>query len=186
MPATAFAGGRYSPASTPRSSRRKKPSLVPAMMRPKPTGSRRSACGRQRRHQRSGCSAICNPGEDLPKRQDLPRSVFQLRYAGVVAPDDGVITSARTATPPEPSRRRDRNSSRMIRQGHLEWRGELTAPAAGAGALGQQITLDLPDGTPCGRPREQAAPAMDERSRLGRGLCRYRRSRQPRTRGPCS
>src|SRR3546814_9522860 len=36
---------------------------------------------------------------------------------------------------------------RLIRQGRLEWRGELTAPQLARVISGQQITLDLPDGT---------------------------------------
>jgi len=90
---------------------------------------------------------------------------LQLRYTSVVAPDDGVI-SARTATlgAVAPA---GQEFFRMIRQGRLEWRGELTAPQLARVRSGQQITLDLPDGTRAAARVRQAAPAMDERSRLG-------------------
>jgi len=90
---------------------------------------------------------------------------LQLRYTSVVAPDDGVI-SARTATlgAVAPA---GQEFFRLIRQGRLEWRGELTAPQLARVRSGQQITLDLPDGTRATARVRQAAPAVDERSRLG-------------------
>jgi RND family efflux transporter MFP subunit len=90
---------------------------------------------------------------------------LQLRYTSVVAPDDGVI-SARTATlgAVAPA---GQEFFRLIRQGRLEWRGELTAPQLARVRSGQQITLDLPDGSRATARVRQAAPAVDERSRLG-------------------
>lgn len=90
---------------------------------------------------------------------------LQLRYTSVVAPDDGVI-SARTATlgAVVPA---GQEFFRLIRQGRLEWRGELTAPQLARVNSGQQITLDLPDGTQATARVRQTAPILDERSRLG-------------------
>lgn len=90
---------------------------------------------------------------------------LQLRYTSVVAPDDGVI-SARTATlgAVAPA---GQEFFRLIRQGRLEWRGELTAPQLARVISGQQITLDLPDGTHATARVRQTAPSLDERSRLG-------------------
>lgn len=90
---------------------------------------------------------------------------LQLRYTSVVAPDDGII-SARTATlgAVAPA---GQEFFRLIRQGRLEWRGELTAPQLARVRSGQQILLDLPDGTRATARVRQTAPAVDERSRLG-------------------
>lgn len=84
---------------------------------------------------------------------------LQLRYTSVVAPDDGVI-SARTATlgAVAPA---GQEFFRLIRQGRLEWRGELTAPQLVRVRPGQQITLDLPDGARATGRVRQAAPAVD-------------------------
>lgn len=90
---------------------------------------------------------------------------LQLRYTSVVAPDDGVI-SARTATlgAVAPA---GQEFFRLIRQGRLEWRGELTAAQLARVIPGQLIMLDLPDGTRCAATVRQTAPILDERSRLG-------------------
>ncbi|MHA4837702.1 efflux RND transporter periplasmic adaptor subunit [Sphingopyxis sp. MSC1_008] len=90
---------------------------------------------------------------------------LQLRYTSVVAPDDGII-SARTATlgAVAPA---GQEFFRLIRQGRLEWRGELTAPQLARVRSGQQILLDLPDGTRATARVRQTAPAVDDRSRLG-------------------
>src|SRR3546814_596694 len=90
---------------------------------------------------------------------------LQLRYTSVVAPDDGVI-SARTATlgAVAPA---GQEFFRLIRQGRLEWRGELTAPQLARVISGQQIALVLPDGTHATARVRQTAPSLDERSRLG-------------------
>nr|WP_166941871.1 efflux RND transporter periplasmic adaptor subunit [Sphingopyxis panaciterrae] len=90
---------------------------------------------------------------------------LQLRYTSVVAPDDGVI-SARTATlgAVVPA---GQEFFRLIRQGRLEWRGELTAPQLARVRAGQQIMIDLPDGSRTTARVRQTAPAVDERSRLG-------------------
>ncbi len=90
---------------------------------------------------------------------------LQLRYTSVVAPDDGVI-SARTATlgAVAPA---GQEFFRLIRQGRLEWRGELTASQLARVISGQPITLELPDGTHSAATVRQTAPILDERSRLG-------------------
>lgn len=90
---------------------------------------------------------------------------LQLRYTSVVAPDDGVI-SARTATlgAVVPA---GQEFFRLIRQGRLEWRGELTAPQLARVNARQQIMLDLPDGTHATARVRQTGPILDERSRLG-------------------
>ena len=90
---------------------------------------------------------------------------LQLRYADVVAPDDGVI-SARTATLGAviPI---GQELFRMIRQGRLEWRGELTPAQLSQMAVGQPISLTLPDGSTARASVRQLAPALAAESRLG-------------------
>jgi len=90
---------------------------------------------------------------------------LQLRYADVVAPDDGVISS-RTATlgAVMPV---GQELFRMIRQNRLEWRGELTAAQIVHIAVGQRIALTLPDGTAAVATVRQTAPSLDSQSRLG-------------------
>lgn len=95
----------------------------------------------------------------------LAAKQLQLRYTDVVAPDDGVI-SARTATlgAVVPV---GQELFRMIRQGRLEWRGELTAAQLSHVATGQRITLTLPDGSSAIARVRQLAPSLNTQSRLG-------------------
>uniref|UniRef100_UPI0025DF39A9 efflux RND transporter periplasmic adaptor subunit n=1 Tax=uncultured Caulobacter sp. TaxID=158749 RepID=UPI0025DF39A9 len=90
---------------------------------------------------------------------------LELRYTAVLAPDDGVIT-ARSATlgAVAPA---GQELFRMIRRNRLEWRGELTAEQLRDVAVGQFVTLSLPDGTRDGAVVRRLGPAMDAPSRLG-------------------
>ena len=98
-------------------------------------------------------------------KAQLDANKLQLRYADVVAPDDGVI-SARTATlgAVVPV---GQELFRLIRQNRLEWRGELTATQLAQITEGQQISLGLPDGTSATATVRQTAPSLDGTSRLG-------------------
>jgi len=95
----------------------------------------------------------------------LQSKQLQLRYTEVVAPDAGVI-SARTATlgAVVPV---GQELFRLIRQNRLEWRGELTASQIVKIAVGQTITLTLPDGSNATAIVRQLAPSLDGQSRLG-------------------
>ncbi len=90
---------------------------------------------------------------------------LQLRYTSVTAPDDGVI-SARAATlgAVVPT---GQELFRLIRQNRLEWRGELTAEQMSHIAIGQRITLTLPDGSTAIATVRQLAPSLDSQTRLG-------------------
>ena len=89
---------------------------------------------------------------------------LQLRYTDVVAPDDGTISS-RTATLGAVTSV-GQELFRMVRQDRLEWRGELTAEQLKGVRAGQQVRLELPDGTPSmGRVRA-IAPLLDTTSRI--------------------
>jgi RND family efflux transporter MFP subunit len=95
----------------------------------------------------------------------LQSKQLQLRYTDVVAPDAGVI-SARAATlgAVVPV---GQELFRLIRQNRLEWRGELTAAQIVKIAVGQNITLILPDGSNATASVRQLAPSLDGQSRLG-------------------
>lgn len=89
---------------------------------------------------------------------------LQLRYTNVVAPDDGTI-SARTATlgAVVPT---GLELFRLIRQDRLEWRGELTALQLAQIRIGQDIVLQLPDGTTSAATVRQTSPMLNEQTRL--------------------
>lgn len=89
---------------------------------------------------------------------------LQLRYTNVVAPDDGTI-SARTATlgAVVPT---GQELFRLIRQDRLEWRGELTALQLAQIKVGQDVVLQLPDGTTSTATVRQSAPMLNEQTRL--------------------
>ncbi|MBO9694738.1 MAG: efflux RND transporter periplasmic adaptor subunit [Sphingopyxis sp.] len=96
---------------------------------------------------------------------DLASKRLQLRYLVVVAPDDGVI-SVRTAALGTIAGA-GQELFRLIRQGRLEWRGELTAAQLGQVRRGQPVALDLPDGSHAFARVRQTAPGLDPQSRLG-------------------
>jgi len=89
---------------------------------------------------------------------------LQLHYARIVAPDDGVI-SARGATVGVVGQM-GTDLFRLIRQGRLEWRGELTAQQVAQITPGQEVALTLPDGSTANARVRQSAPSMDTQSRL--------------------
>jgi len=98
-------------------------------------------------------------------KAQLRNAELQLRYAQVIAPDDGVITS-RQATLGAVSGS-GQELFRMIRQGRLEWRGELTAAQLAQVQVGQPVQLALPDGTGATARIRQLAPQLDGQTRLG-------------------
>jgi RND family efflux transporter MFP subunit len=97
----------------------------------------------------------------------LAAARLKLENTRVIAPDDGLI-SARNATLGQVA---DAASSgdlfRLIRQGRLEWRAELTPAQMAQVRTGGKVTLSLPDGTEATGTVRQVAPALDPNSRLG-------------------
>lgn len=98
----------------------------------------------------------------------LAAANIRLKHTQVVAPDDGVI-SARMATlgaVAQPGQ----ELFRLIRDGRLEWRGEVAAADLARVKPGQRVVLTLPGngstGKAVGRVR-QVAPTIDERTRNG-------------------
>lgn len=97
-------------------------------------------------------------------RARLDSQRLRLRYAEIVAPDDGAIT-ARSATLGAVTQIGD-ELFRMIRQERLEWRGELTAGQIGRVETGARVELALPDGSTAEATVRNVAPAMTDDSRL--------------------
>jgi len=98
-------------------------------------------------------------------KAQLAAKHLQLRYAEVVAPDDGVISS-RNATLGTVSSS-GQELFRLIRQNRLEWHGELTAEQLAQIKIGQSIQLELPDGSNAVAKVRKISPSLDSQSRLG-------------------
>jgi RND family efflux transporter MFP subunit len=97
-------------------------------------------------------------------KAQMDAKALQLKYADVVAPDDGVI-SGRTATLGAVGNSGD-ELFRLIRQSRLEWRGELTAAQAARVAPGQAVSLELPNGNQAEGSIRQIAPSFSTETRL--------------------
>jgi RND family efflux transporter MFP subunit len=98
-------------------------------------------------------------------RAQLAFKQLQLRYTKVIAPDDGVISS-RSATLGSVTAT-GQELFRMILEGRLEWRGEVTAEQLSRIAAGERVTLALPGGGTASAVVRQTAPSLDSGSRLG-------------------
>jgi len=90
---------------------------------------------------------------------------LQLRYAEVLAPDDGAIV-ARSATLGAVANS-GQELFRLVRQNRLEWRGELGPAQLAKVAIGQTVQLKLPDGNTARARVRQIAPALDAQTRMG-------------------
>lgn len=89
----------------------------------------------------------------------------QLRYVEVKASDDGVIVS-RAATVGSVGGV-GQELFRLIRQGRLEWRGEVTAEQLARIVPGAEVDLALPGGEVAKARIRQEAPMLDPQTRLG-------------------
>lgn len=106
-----------------------------------------------------------NETDEKSTRALLASNQLQLGYTSVVAPDAGIITS-RTATLGAVSEIGGA-LFQMIRQGRLEWRGEVPAAELSRVAPGQRVELHLPNGATAIAKIRQIAPTVDSSSRLG-------------------
>jgi HlyD family secretion protein len=79
-------------------------------------------------------------------RADLDTSELRLKFAAVVAPDDGVITS-RTVTVGQIAQAGN-EMLRLLRDGRVEWRGEAPETRLKDLAPGQGVSIVMADGTP--------------------------------------
>jgi RND family efflux transporter MFP subunit len=98
-------------------------------------------------------------------RAALAAAQLRLDYTRVTAPDDGVISS-RTATLGAVTVAGG-ELFRLIRQGRLEWRAELTPSQLAAVHPGLVAELTLADGSTLAGKVRELAPALDATSRLG-------------------
>jgi RND family efflux transporter MFP subunit len=94
----------------------------------------------------------------------LSAKSVQLRQSQIVAPDDGVI-SARSISAGAVATT-GQELFRLIRRQRLEWRGELTAHQLATVAVGQPVSLTLPDGTDAKAVVKRISPAMNAQTRL--------------------
>lgn len=95
----------------------------------------------------------------------LAAANIRMKNTQVTAPDDGII-SARMATLGSVAQP-GQELFRLIREGRLEWRGEVAAAELASVKAGQRVMLALPGGgRATGRVR-QIAPTIDERTRNG-------------------
>ncbi len=94
---------------------------------------------------------------------DLRR--LRLAQTHVLAPDDGVV-SARSATVGAvvPA---GQELFRMIRQGRLEWRAEVTSSELALLAEGVEVSLRAPNGARVTGTVRMVAPTVDPQTRLG-------------------
>lgn len=98
----------------------------------------------------------------------LAAANIRLKNTQVVAPDDGII-SARMATLGSVAQP-GQELFRLIRDGRLEWRGEVAAADLARVKPGQRVVLTLPGNGPGGKATgrvRQVAPTIDERTRNG-------------------
>lgn len=89
---------------------------------------------------------------------------LQLRYATVVAPEDGII-SARSATLGAIGTLGG-ELFRLIVNNRLEWRGELSAEQLSQVKAGQTVDLVLPDGSTAKAKIRQLSPSLNVQSRM--------------------
>ena len=96
-------------------------------------------------------------------RSRIKAEELRLSYTKVLASDAGVI-SARTATlgaVVQPGQ----ELFRLIRQGRLEWRGEITASELSQIKVGQSVLVDAPDLTQVRGKIRMIAPTVDAQTR---------------------
>jgi RND family efflux transporter MFP subunit len=89
---------------------------------------------------------------------------LRLTYTNVKAPDAGIV-SARSATLGAVAQTGD-ELYRLIRQGRLEWRGELTAQQLVRVSPGDSVLLSLPGGEQVSARVRQVAPSLRGETRL--------------------
>jgi RND family efflux transporter MFP subunit len=101
-------------------------------------------------------------------RAQLAATRLRLEFTRVVAPDDGII-SARGATVGSVSQAAGGGSElfKLIRQGRLEWRPELTGAQLVQVKPGMTVRVELPDGSSVQGRVRQLAPTLDSATRLG-------------------
>lgn len=104
--------------------------------------------------------------ESAKAQQDA--QLLRLKHTQVVAPDSGII-SARTATVGSVVGA-GTEMFRLIRQGRLEWRGEVPSAELGRVTPGTHVVLSAPSGAQFKGRVRVLAPTVDAASRNGQAL----------------
>jgi RND family efflux transporter MFP subunit len=98
-------------------------------------------------------------------RADLQTSRLRLQFARVIAPDDGVITS-RTVTVGQIAQA-GAEMLRLLREGRIEWRGDVPEMRLGEVEAGQTVTVTAVDGATFTGTIRVVAPTIASASRTG-------------------
>lgn len=98
-------------------------------------------------------------------KANLDVQTLRLKYTEVLAPDHGVI-SARQATVGAVVGAGS-ELFRMIRQGRLEWRAEVTSAELSQLAIGMRVKMSAPNGQQADGKIRMIAPTVDANNRLG-------------------
>ena len=98
-------------------------------------------------------------------RADLQSSTLRLKFTNVTAPDDGVIT-ARTVTVGQIAQAGG-EMLRVLRNGRIEWRGEVPEARLGELKPGQRVTLTTADGAVFNGAIRVVAPTIQAGNRTG-------------------
>ena len=101
---------------------------------------------------------------DSAKAQ-LDAQALRLRHTRVLAPDGGIISS-RSATVGAVVGA-GTEMFRLIRQGRLEWRAELTSAELGRVAVGTEVLVTAPNGAQVKGRVRMVAPTVDAQTRNG-------------------
>ena len=98
-------------------------------------------------------------------RADLETSRLRLQFASVTAPDDGVITS-RTVTVGQIAQA-GAEMLRLLREGRIEWRGDVPEMRLAEVDAGQSVTVTTVDGSTFTGTIRVVAPTIANASRTG-------------------
>jgi len=98
-------------------------------------------------------------------RADLQTARLRLEFARVTAPDDGIITS-RTVTVGQIAQA-GAEMLRVLREGRIEWRGDVPEMRLGEVEAGQKVTVTSVDGATFTGTIRVVAPTIANASRTG-------------------
>ncbi len=98
-------------------------------------------------------------------KAQLDSQLLRLKYTQVLAPDSGII-SARSATVGSVLAA-GTEMFRLIRQGRLEWRGEVTSAELARVTLGTRVLVTSPSGAQTSGRVRMVAPTVDAATRNG-------------------
>ena len=95
----------------------------------------------------------------------LDAQLLRLKYTQVLAPDSGTITQRSAALGAVVGAGSE--MFRMVRQGRLEWRAELTSAELGRVPVGTSVVVSAPGGAQAQGRVRMVAPTVDPQTRLG-------------------